>query len=525
MSTVPDFMKKSTARGVLAQRWDREPVKLEPFKTEPNANTRLNVDVVTRDMIDRVSEEALNTALWSLKSTPYAVQAYALNLSSNSKGFNYFMEQGLGKTKTVLADFLNRFNAGLNDCMVVVTINSMKINWRKEMESEDYPFDTHIWPDVKTVPTHLKGQVIIVNYEAVRGRACKWLMNLMVHAKPYLVFDESTCIANHNSQQGKAGVMLAGISTAVRNLAGLPNPNGPGDLYNQLRVTGAPVGSIFYAFRNRYSVMGGFKNKTCTGVKNERELAETMRGRAFFADKLTWAPTLPKRLYTSRRAEMTPAQKEAYRTMVSQLYAEVENGTVSIEQAVNKSTKLQQIAAGYIYDENREVRVIGKGENPKLDVVKDYIKHADGKTIVFAHYRPSVQHLIEAFPNAAYALSKAHMKDEELDRQTVRFNNDPACRVFIAPISVMQFGHTLVGTPTDPCTSTLYYENTYSRLARSQSQDRNHRWGAVEGEDATILYCDIICSPIDERVIEVLKGRGDMAEALLSVFKEVIHGK
>jgi hypothetical protein len=338
-----------------------------------------------------------------------------------------------------------------------------------------------------------------------------------------MVFDESVSIANPNSAQGKSCVDLAMMCPASRNLDGLPNPNGPHEFFMQLRAVRAPVGPYFPPFRNQFCEMGGYQNAQVVGARNVKDLARVMKGKVFFADKLTWAPTLPKKLYASRYIDMSPEQMRAYKTMANELYAEIEGKTITLESALAKSTKLQCIASGYLYDEDRQVHWIHKNSNPKIEAAKEFIAHADGKTIIFAHFKPSVDQLLEAFPGCAHALSKSRMTDDELERQKDRFNNDPSCRVFVAPLSVMQYGHTLVGNPTNPCTSSLFYENTFSRRTRSQAEDRNHRWGAVEGRDAAILYCDLICSPVDAYVIRALKSKGDLAESLLTALKEIIH--
>ena len=42
-----------------------------------------------------------------------------------------------------------------------------------------------------------------------------------------------------------------------------------------------------------------------------------------------------------------------------------------------------------------------------------------------------------------------------------------------------KYGHTLVGTPDDPCATMIFFENSYSLDTRSQLEDRIHRMGAV----------------------------------------------
>ena len=57
-----------------------------------------------------------------------------------------------------------------------------------------------------------------------------------------------------------------------------------------------------------------------------------------------------------------------------------------------------------------------------------------------------------------------------------------------------KYGHTLVGTPDDPCGTMLFFENTYSLDTRSQIEDRIHRMGAVA---ESCLYVDLSGSDLD----------------------------
>lgn len=478
-------------------------------------------DVLTAEDALRLGDMAIDTVPWPLKSKPFGVQAYALQRAGSPspshdtrplRGFGFYLEQGLGKTKTTLADFWNIYSIGKADCLVVVTVNSMKATWKREMEDENYPFDIHVWPDLKRLPSKTKGQVVIINYEALFRRGGSMLFDWMRRGNPYLAFDESTALMNHASRQSKAGVNLSTIAIFTRMLAGKPNPMGPQNLWAQLKALGAPCGN-FFAFRNTFCVMGGYQARKVTGQKNIERLVTLMKPRTFFADKLTWAPTLPDKKNAELVCEMSGAQKRAYKTMADELYAEVDRGeVVEIDHTLHKSMKLQQIASGFLYGENRKVHKIGKGVSAKLELVQDFIANATGKTIIFAHFEPTVRMLMEAFPDAPYALSKQKMSDAELEANKARFNSDDCDQPFIASSSVLKFGHTLIGTPTNPCQSVIFYENTYSLLTRSQAEDRPHRWGASAD---IITYYDLICSPVDKDMVRALRNRENLAQALL----------
>ena len=520
----PDWMPKSNEGIRALKKEDREPFKKE--HVAPAYDSKVFGDVLVPEVAKQLGDAAIKAMTWRLKSKPFGVQAYALQRSMSpasaeeakhrKPGYGFFLEQGLGKTKTTLADFANLYEAGVHDCMVVVTVNSMKRTWKAEMDEEDYPFDIHVWPDFKKLPQRTDGQIVIINYEALFRRGGEMVFNWMRRGRPYLAFDESTGLMNHASRQAKAGVNMAGLATGVRCLAGKPNPMGPHNLWAQLKVLGAPVGN-FFPFRNTFCVMGGYQNRVVTGQKNVDRLVALMQPRAFFADKKTWAPTLPEKKTATLECEMTDAQKAAYKTMARELYAEIEGGrTVDVERSLHKGMKLQQISSGFIYDENKVAHKVGKGEPPKIRLIKDFVQNATGKTLIFAHFGHTLDILREAFPDAPFALSKTLMSDAQLEMNKARFNSDDDMEPFIASSSVLKFGHTLIGTPTNPCQNVLFVENTYSLLTRAQAEDRSHRWGA---SCDLITYYDVINSPIDRQMVKALRNRDALAEALISALK------
>ena len=460
---------------------------------------------------------------WPLPSTPFGVQAYALLRSGSPSGianedpktgFGFFLEQGLGKTKTTLADFQNRYDAGLNDCMVVVTVNSMKATWRREMEDERYPFEIHVWPDFEDLPDRNDGVVVIMNYEATFRRGGDIVFEWMRRGRPYIVFDESTCLMNHATSQSRACVKMAAVSGAKRCLAGKPNPNGPHNLWAQLKIIGCDVGN-FYAFRNAFCVMGGFKGKVVTGQRNVDRLTEIMKPYVFFAPKTIWAPSLPGKRYATLEAPMTEEKQiEAYGTMANKLYTEISNGTVvEIKQALNKAIKLQQISSGFVYDDDGVAHSVCKGESPKVTLIRDFVRNATGKTIIFAHFTRTIEILLDVFSGAPFAISKTRMPESELEANKARFNSNDCEMPFIAATSVLKFGHTLIGTRENPCQNVVFFENDYSLLTRSQAESRSHRWGATAD---IITYYDVVSSEVDRHMVKALQKKENLSSALLN---------
>ena len=70
-----------------------------------------------------------------------------------------------------------------------------------------------------------------------------------------------------------------------------------------------------------------------------------------------------------------------------------------------------------------------------------------------------------------------------------------------------KYGHTLVGTPDDPCCTMIFFENRYSLDTRSQLEDRIHRMGAIA---ESCLYVDLSGSDYDAKVMRALQRKEKM---------------
>ena len=109
------------------------------------------------------------------------VQIAALKFAEGKPGVGWFMEQGLGKTLTALAEFDGLAKRNEADRMIVICPNTFKRGWRDEIEKHGFDFDVHIFRSAKRRDSHQVLQpshvdlherfhppVMIVNYEAAR---------------------------------------------------------------------------------------------------------------------------------------------------------------------------------------------------------------------------------------------------------------------------------------------------------------------------------------------------------------------
>jgi SNF2 family DNA or RNA helicase len=340
----------------------------------------------------------------------------------------------------------------------------------------------------------------------------------------YIAFDESIQIKNHDAQQTKSAISLSRAGNVRRILTGKPTTQGPHDLWGQMRAIGQLEGRNFYAFRSMFCRMGGFKNKQVIGSQNEDILAGLIEPHVFRALKADWMSDNPRKDFTIREYELTAEQRKQYRSMEQAFVLWLtEEKYVTVDAAITKYMKLAQIQCGFIIDTDDEskVHVICPPErNPRVQLLDQILRdEVTGKAIIVYVHRYVFHILSEHLHEYNPAWITGGMTPAELAEQKRRFNEDPNCRIILVQERAGKFGHTLLGTPEsrNRCSTTIFFENSYSLDDRSQVEDRNHRRGQTSDH---VLYIDLCGTSMDRNVIRALQRKEAIFQAVFSKIKK-----
>lgn len=491
------------------------------------------------------SETLTEKNLWMLDCEPRLVQLEALRRSflgyalldgrdaepnkrmlrapGPATGWGHFMQMRLGKTPTLLNEYLlARKWLGLKK-LLVISPNTYKNTWALECEKFKMPVpvlatDGRKIPEVERFVAKNPEGILIVNYEALRFG--KLYPTLQKFAGPTTVIggDESILMKGHDSLITMGAIGLAKTCALRRPMSGKPISQGPHDIWSQLRFAGELSGILYTPFKTKFAKMGGFQGKQVVGVREEHEaeLADIINSCSFKARRSDWMDHYAVD-YSQVQVAMEPKQAQMYAEMDEEFVTWInEDLYVKADQIITKLMKLQQISSGFIIDEMGNPNdIVDPDRNPKAMQVAWMLENEiEGKTIVACHYSHSISILRKALAKYNPAVIQGKMKagkGYDVDAEKDRFNNDPACRVIIGQIQATKYGHTLVGTKKQPCTTTLMYENTFSLDDRSQIEERNQ--GATQMGPTSVV--DFMCSKNDLRPIEALIRKEDVASVLL----------
>ncbi len=458
------------------------------------------------------------------------VQLEAIVCADGRRGYAYFMEMGLGKTLTVLTEFKVMKRCGAVDRLVVICPNSFKSGWADEIEKHDLPFDYVIYESGKSydfADLHC-ADVLIINYEAARtenGGAAVY--GFIQGCKAYLALDESIKLKNRTAKQTVAIVGtehkrypkwgLASLFQVVRLLSGKPMSQGPHDLWAQLKAIDATQGISYFGWQARFCQLGGWENRQVVGTLNEDLLQKIIEPVAFQAKKQDWLKGLPTKAYTTRRYQLGPVLQKHYAEMEEDFLTYLaDEERVSVEVAIAKWEKCSQIQCGFVINDGETRALVEPTANPRLQLLQEILdEEVTSKAVVVYRHRAVGDMLASLLRNYGYVWIRGNMSPEAIAGEKEAFDK-PEHKVMLLQAEAGKYGHTLIGTPDDPCATMIFFENSYSLDTRSQLEDRIHRMGATA---ESCLYVDLSGSDCDARIARALQRKENM---FLKVFSETV---
>lgn len=431
--------------------------------------------------------------------------------------WSHWMEMRLGKTAVVINEYemmRRHYDVGR---MIVFSPSKFRGTWGLELEK--------LLPNLKDVPIHIHDKnkaktfkflerhsgVVVLNYEAIRQPDMRDALSVCARGA-MVVADESISIKGNNSDTTKAALAIAKEALYVRAMTGKPVVQGPQDLWAQLRFVRELNGVNFYQYRNRFCKMGGYMGKQIIGYNEDRrrELEVLRSNSAFIARKTEWMKT-PGVEYSEEELVVDGDQKKAYMTMQQDMLLMVGDVQCTAQMVITKLNKLQQISSGFIFDDERDVQWLIKPEsNPKLRWLKDKLENeVDSKVIIVCVFKPSLDLLEKELEKFGVTTIRGGRDDTE--EQKAAFNSDRSKRIMILQVKAGKYGHTLMGSHDDPCTTMIFYETSYSLDDRAQIEERPQG----EGQQAVISVIDLIVTPADLKPIRALQRKEDVAAALM----------
>lgn len=464
-----------------------------------------------------------------IRGANMALRAFgALDAKTPGGGFGELFEMGCGKTLTTIAVAGALYNLGKIDRVLVVAPTSVCSVWPHDLNQfATFPWEARVLLGNKK--KRLKAlnelenwpfkalRIAVINYESTHREG---IFEALAAYKPDLIVcDESQRIKNPSAAQSKALHKLGDAAPYRMILSGTPVQNNAVDLYSQYRFLDPAVyGANFYAFKNRYCIMGGYGQHQIVGYRNMDELVEKEHSVAYRVTKEECLD-LPQQTFINRYVQFTDAEQAIYEQLRKSSFLELETGeNVTATTILTMYLRLMQLTGGFLTaDESTRPKQVNTAKLDALaDIVDDYVVDAGKKLVIFARFRAeiaAIENLLR-LRKIQYGSIYGNVPMEERGKIVEDFQTNPDTKVFVAQIQTAGLGITLHAAST-----AVFYSYDYNYANYAQALARIHRIG----QHLPVTYIHLVVDgSIDEKILAALENKEDMAKTVVDSWREVL---
>jgi SNF2 family DNA or RNA helicase len=419
-----------------------------------------------------------------------------------------FMIPGLGKTAITL------------NALTPVHLPALVIAPKRVIE-ETWPAELEMWrpdlsyslirggPAVRQERLAEDTDVHLITWDTLAGDLRKKSQSEKYQT---VVIDELSKAKNRSSKRWKAVKRITHLTPYIWGLTGTPMPNGLLDLWGQLYLLdkGARLETTLTNYRRKYFNAGArLPNGVITEWKLRDQADEVIQNR--IADICLSVAQhhvkYPAKLDTYHRFRMPPKCYKRYAELLEHFVTMIEEEQVSVANAAARTTKLRQLASGFLYHSgligviDEHVDQTTQLHYNKIEIVKELLDDAQGApALVFYGFEEDQRRLME-LPGAVDIRDKGAIK---------RWNEKEIPVLVAHPASAghglnLQHGGNLM----------IWYSLTWSSEEYVQGVGRLVRQG--QPSPAVAVHHLIAEDTVEEQMLDVVTGKISRQDALLSV--------
>lgn len=438
---------------------------------------------------------------------PHDYQKVAIDFALQNQSSGLFLDMGLGKTVitlTVIEELKNNYLEELK-VLVIAPKRVAEDTWTTEYEKWDHLKNLKV---VKVIGNSKQRKAALEKeadiYIITRDNIA-WLVDFLGKDWDFntVIIDELSSFKNHQSKRFKALRKVRPFINRIIGLTGTPAPNGYEDLWSQIYLLdrGERLGKTISEYRRKYFNTlyrhGYNEYELKEGAKEQidgilKDLCISMKAKDYLK--------LKEPLRINRIAKLDEKEYKLYKDMERDAVLELEDENITALSAAAVSNKLLQLANGAIYTNEKEIIHI---HDKKLEVLEELIEEAKGEPVlVFYNFKHDKERILERFKDTRVLDTDQDIKD---------WNNKKIKVLLAHPASA---GHGL--NLQEGGSIIIWFGLTWSLELYQQANARLNRQGQKE---TVRIYHIIAEKTIDERVLEVLKGKNTRQEELLRKLK------
>lgn len=446
-----------------------------------------------------------------MKYKPHDYQEFATDFILEHPVCCLMLDCGMGKTVVTLTALwelvLNSFDCGR--VLIVAPKRVAQTVWKQEIEKWEHLTGLkaiQVLGNVQQRKAALdqKASVYIINRENM-----VWLAKNRRWDFDTVVVDELSSFKSHQSQRFKALKAVRPKVGRIVGLTGTPAPNSLMDLWPEMYVLdlGQRLGRYIGGFRERFFVPDK-RNREMIYSYKPREGAEdaiyALISDICISMKAVDFLEMPELIENRVEVCMDQREQKAYEQFAKDMVLTLQGEELDAVNAAALSNKLQQMANGAVYGEERNVIFL---HDRKLDALEDLIEAANGKPLLVAYW----------FQHDHDRIHKRFcVRDIDTPKDIEDWN---AGRIPVALIHPASAGH---GLNLQSGGSTLvWFSLTWSLELYQQMNDRLWR----QGQKQTVVIHHILTKDtIDEDILKALERKDVSQSALIAAVRARIGG-
>jgi SNF2 family DNA or RNA helicase len=359
-------------------------------------------------------------------------------------------------------------------------------------------------PSARLKSLQSESDVYVINLENVA-----WLVeNWPSKGFDYLVIDESSRFKDPSTKRFKAIKKV--LKTFKRRiiLTGTPTPQGMADLYAQVGILdlGKRLETSLTKFREKYMHVTDRNRHTGVVYKwglndgADKRIQDTISDICYSlrAEDYLDLPKLTK-LYHSIELDLDVRKK--YNELKKNMVAQIGTEEITAPTAATLTNKLLQFTSGAIYNELGEAVPV---HDTKLEFLESLLEESSAPTLLFYHFKHSLQRILEKFPEAVV------LQDDNIEAW-----RDGKIKLLVAHPQSGGIGLNLQCNAGE-LAQCVWYDLPYSSENYIQANARVYRQGQTK---PVIIHHLTLENSIDEQVVKVLDGKINLQDALINALK------
>lgn len=414
---------------------------------------------------------------------------------------------GLGKTLQIIyaAEELKK-QKNIEHCLIVCGINTLKQNWKKEIEK----FSTEsvrvigekinkkgntTYASVKDraeeLYQHLDAFFIIINVESLRDNLVIDAIRNSKNKFDMVVIDEVHKCKSPTTSQGKNLLKLTKVGTYHFGLTGTLLINSPLDAYVPLKFIGHEK-ATYTNFKKFYCVMGDrFSEYRVTGFKNLDILKEEINECSKRRDKSIL--NLPPKIIIPEYIEMDTSQQKFYDDLQAGIVNEADRVNIKTSTMLGMVTRLRQAATCPSVLTSSDIT------NTKIERCKELVEEITSnneKVVIFSMFKEPLYVLMNELAEYKPLICTGDQKDSDVNKFKDMFQEDDEHMILLATAEKMGTGQTLTRASYG-----IFLDSSWTDATETQTEDRLWRIGSNK---SVIIYKLVAKGTIDERIQNIL---------------------